>query len=153
MSFSRFFIFTTVCILWVGSSRPAVASNEDKKEANKIPNSPSVQKVPAPAILETQRQLEDIIQIHKTLQLGHQKEIQEIQRIMEQARAHQRLLKELAEDKGLSEGASTSVTRLDIEQAIRAQKIQLIKEQTEKNRTAVEMIEKQVIEEKEKKKS
>ena len=126
----------------------SAALEEKKEESNKLPSAPSVHKVPDTAVLETQHQLEGIIQVHKNLQLEHQKEIQEIQRIIEQARTHQRLLKELSQEKGLSAGASSSVTKIDLEQAIRSQKIQLIKEQTEKNRAEI-----QALEQKEKKKS
>ena len=141
------FIFT-VFLLQTGITSAASASTEEKKESDKIPTPSTVQKAPDANMLETQRQLEDIIRVHKNLQLEHQREIEEVQRIIEQARTHQKLLKELSQEKGLSAGASSPVTKIDLEQAIRSQKIHLIKEQTEKNQAEI-----RELEEKAKKKS
>ncbi len=134
MNCFRLFIFTSF-LLQLGITGTASASSEEKKESDKIPKAASVEKVSDANMLETQRQLEDVIQVHKNLQLEHQREIEEIQKIIEQARTHQKLLKDLSQEKGLSAGASSPVTKIDLEQAIRSQKIQLMKEQTEKNRT------------------
>ena len=152
MSRFRIFLLSLVFLFAAGATPRAfaVSQNQEKKDPGPIPSPPHVQ-IPNGSVAETQKQLDDIIQVHQTLQLEHQKEIVEIQRILGQARAHQRLLKELAEEKGISGGASSSVTRLDIEQAIRSQKIQLIKEQTGKNRAAIEDLEKQAVEKEEKK--
>ena len=152
MSSFRIFLLS-LSLLFAAGATPrafAVSQNQEKQDPGQIPSPPRVQ-IPNSPVAETQKQLDDIIQVHKTLQLQHQQEILEIQRILGQARAHQRLLKELAEEKGISGGAPSSVTRLDVEQAIRSQKIKLIKEQTEKNRAAIEDLEKQAVEKEEKK--
>lgn len=94
------------------------ASDEKKKEEAK----------PNPSIQETQQQLESIIKIHKNLQTQHQREIEEIQKIMEQARAHQKLLRELS-DKSSTSSVSSATPGVDIGEAIRHEKMGVIQKE------------------------
>lgn len=121
----------------------AYSSPQEKKKAEPQPD---------PSLKETQQQLESIIKIHKSLQTQHQREIQEIQKIMEQARAHQKLLRELSEKLPTS-SVSSATPGMDIEEAIRIEKIELIKEQTQKNKTAIKQMEEEIKKENAKPKS
>ncbi len=138
----RIYIFTFVLVL-IGLSTANSAPAEKKKvPPTKTPSAPSLE--------ETQQQLEQIIKIHKSLQTQHQREIQEIQKIMEQARAHQKLLRELSE-KSPTSPVSSATPGMDIEEAIRSEKIELIQDQTQKNKTAIERLEEEIKKENEKK--
>lgn len=86
------------------------------------------------SVAETHRQLEDIMRIHQTLELQRQQDILEIQKIMEQARVHQQLLQEFETTSPQGGGGEGG----EIEEAVRQKKIELIKEQTDKNRALME---------------
>ena len=105
----------------------------------RIPTAGYYSQVPAkPSVVEIQKELQQIVQIHRSLQAQHQAEIAEIQRITEQAKAHQKLLMKLS----TAPPSPTAQTR-DIDEVIRLQKIRLIQEQARKNRAALEEIQKQ----------
>ena len=110
-------------------------------------NTPYVQPpIPKPvdtSVIETQRQLQNILQVQKTLELQHQREILEITRIVEQARAHQQLLRELSAE----EAGGEAEKEKEFDKAVRRQKIKLIEKQTEENRAIVEEIKTKTAEE------
>lgn len=101
-----------------------------------------------PSVIEIQKELEQIVQIHRSLEAQHRAQIMEIQRITEQARAHQKLLKDLSAQKAR---VTASAPAPDIDEAVRLQKIRLIQEKARENRKALEEIqmkEKEGVEEK-----
>jgi hypothetical protein len=88
------------------------------------------------SIIDIQRELKDILEVHRTLQARHYDDIREIQRITEQARAHQKLLGELAAVRKMREAKPG----LDMEEILRLQKIRIIQDQAYQNRTSLEQI-------------
>lgn len=109
---------------------------------NPVPKIPkySVPKVPnyaRPGALEDvariQRELQDIIRIHQSLQFEQQRENREIQRIREQTQIHKQLLNNLA-------AAPSPPGPTSPEEALRAEKIRLIDEEAQKNRNTIEKI-------------
>jgi hypothetical protein len=119
---------------------------EEKKEAP-LPAAPvvtpRVTSQPAPpAVTDVQRELQEIVRIHQALQAQHVTQIREIQRIMEQARLHQQLLKDLAPARAAGGVPVTPATR-NVDELIRLQKIQLIQQQAAENRSRLEEIGKQ----------
>lgn len=108
---------------------------------------PQVPKVWDTSIAETQRQLQDILQIHQTLQVQQQAQIREIQRITDQARIHQEILKGLEAGKppgGVEEGANAKT----IEETIRLQKISLIQKEARKNKIRLKRFQRKAEQEK-----
>jgi len=100
---------------------------------------------PDPAVAEIHRQLQEILKVHETLRSQFQDQVREIQRITDQARAHQKLLKDLE----VARKIRPPQGKLDVEEAVRKEKIRLIQEQTLQNRTYLENLQKNPTEEKE----
>lgn len=88
---------------------------------------------PVPDVIKIQRDLENILQIHRNLEVQKFKQIREITQITEQARIHQQLLKDLALTRQVGPARTT-------EEAIRLQKIQLIQKQAQKNQAVMKKI-------------
>lgn len=107
---------------------PAPRQSKVPTARNTVPN------LPDPAVAEIRRQLEEIIQIHKTLQQVHQGQLREIQRITDQARAHQKLLNQLAPVRASNQVVKSS----NLEEIIRMEKIRQIQVQAQQNRAALE---------------
>ena len=114
-------------------------STPPKVTTSDIPKLVQVQaplpKYPDPSIVEVQRQLQDIVQIRQSVQMLQQRDIQEIQRITEQAQLHQRILEDLS-------AAKTPGQNEAVEEAIRRQKIELIEKQASKNIEILEELKK-----------
>lgn len=125
------------------------ADKEQKAGIQKPPRAPvipstSVPQVPQfPNVAEVQQELQNIVQIHKSLQYQHYNQIQEIQRITEQARAHQQLLKSLS----ASHTPATTPQGISVEEVLRREKIRLIQEQARQNRAVLEGLQKKAAEE------
>ncbi len=158
--FSRVAIFSLgillcgdVTALWAAKEEksfdPAAwwaAKKEKKEKKEKQQNPASVEgrtatvreapDIPDPAVAEVYRDLQNIIDLHKTLQVQHQTQIAEIQKITDQARAHQKILQTLDAVKRVP----PSRKRGGVEEMIREEKIRQIQRQTEKNRAALEGI-------------
>lgn len=97
-----------------------------------------------PSVAEIQKELQEIVQIHRSLQQQHRAQMAEIQRITAEAKAHQALLKNLAVSQ---KKVSASPSAADVEESIRIEKLRLIQEKARENRAAIEEIQKKVIEE------
>lgn len=118
--------------------------NEAKKEKKQNPTpaqTPPVAPretpdIPDPAVAEVYRELQNIIDLHKTLQVQHQTQIAQIQKITSQARAHQKILQTLDAVKRVPPAAG----RGGVEEMVRQEKIRQIQRQTEVNRAALEGI-------------
>ena len=93
-------------------------------EENKIP------------IEEIKKQIHEIIQIDATLKQGRQQQASEIQRIRDQARIHQQILKDLE----ASSQKRNSVNASDIDEILKQEKIRLIQQQTRQNREMIENV-------------
>ncbi len=136
----------------IGESFCPVFAAEEKKEpplpattvASPVPNAVPARPAP-PAVADVQRELQEIIKIHQALQAQHVTQIREIQRIMEQARLHQQLLKNLAPARAMptAPAASQAPGARNIEDMIRLQKIQLLQQQATQNRTRLEELSKE----------
>ena len=113
-------------------------------KAPKVPTVPVPASAVNPSITEIQKELQSIVQIHRSLQLQHQAQIAEIQKITEQAKAHQKLLKSLSVPVPQVPKAPSS----NIDEIIRVEKIRLIQEQAFKNRAMLEKIREQSLQEK-----
>ena len=128
------------------SGGPAGAASYGVPQIPKIPRVPQTSSyIPTPvkpSVLEIQKELEEIVQIHRSLQAQHRAQVAEIQRITEQAKAHQKLLQNLSPAPGGEEAPAE-----DMDEAVRRQKILLIKEQARENREAHEEIKKKEAEE------
>lgn len=143
-----FFAWILFSLLFLPAS-PLYAKAERKREAPEKPVVASTPQEPAPptkisgprypdpAVAEIHRELEEIIRVHQTLQIQYRGQIREIQRITDQARAHQRLLRDL-EAVRLVQQQVQAVKGLD--ELVRLEKIRLIREQTRQNRTLLEGI-------------
>lgn len=92
--------------------------------------------IPDPAVAEVHRQLNDIIQLHKTLQLQTRYKVREIQKITDQAEAHRKLLAELEAVRAVQRPVKTQ----SLEDIIRTEKIRQIQLQTVKNRQLLEEV-------------
>lgn len=156
MAHSQTAILTSLLIL--GSLTANVFAGEDQRRQIPLPPSiPKVEKSPtaglpprAPkiwdtSVVETQRELQDILRIHRTLQVQQQSQLREIQRITEQARIHQKILKDLAAGKealGIKSNVKT------VEETIRLQKIALIEKEARKNRAHLKRLQRRTAQEK-----
>jgi hypothetical protein len=105
-----------------------------------------VQKSPVPSlpsgavdtsVVNIQNQIKEIIRINESLKANEQRHLAEIQRIMDQARVHQRILEELRAAKGTKGKAKPS----EAEELLRQEKLRLIQEETEKNKKFIEGLE------------
>lgn len=107
---------------------------KEEKLSSPAPAAPS-EAGPNPAIADTYRDLQEVIRIHQLLQAQHKDQLQEIQRITEQARIHQKLLKEMQTAR---ERAAVKPARVD--EILELQKIRLIQQQARENRAYLEKI-------------
>jgi len=89
------------------------------------------------SILNLQKQISDIIKLNESIKASQQAQVGEVQRIIEQARIHQRILTELKEGEGKEEVKSS-----DAEVLLKQEKVRLIQNETEKNKEFIEEIEK-----------
>ena len=112
------------------------ASTDDKRSVHRLSMPPEV----APAsILGAQRPV-DLIDAHRNFQIQHEQQVAEIQRIMEQARTQQRAMRE-SSAAHKAQGTSTVVPGVDIQEALREQKLPLLPKTVEKNLPLSEKIE------------
>ena len=96
-----------------------------------------------PTIAEIQQELQNIVQIHQTLQTQQYGQVRELQRIREQTKAHQQILKDLSPAPKIPKTAKETVARSpDMEEILRLEKIRLIQEQTRQNKAILEGIQK-----------
>lgn len=141
-------LFVFILVLWGGLNESPAANDEKKETAvpqrpekivvQKTEVIPPVPRHPDPSIVEIQKQLQEILQTHRTLELERQQELAEVQKILDQSRMHHERLKDLhREPAGLPFPA-----RPETDEALRRQKIQLIEEQALKNRTKLENLKK-----------
>lgn len=115
---------------------PPVATEPQRAEGSPV----AVPDYPDPAVAEIHQELADIIRVHQSLQVQYRGQVREIQRITDQARAHQKLLKDLETIRHAQEATRAAKTLDDL---VRLEKIRLIQEQTHQNRTRLKEIQKQ----------
>ncbi len=89
------------------------------------------------SILNLQKQISDIIKLNESIKASQRGQVTEIQKIIDQARIHQRILTELKEGEEKGE-----VKPADAEALLRQEKVRLIQEQTEQNKEFIDEIEK-----------
>ncbi len=89
------------------------------------------------SILNLQKQISDIIKLNESIKASQQTQVGEVQRIIEQARFHQRILTELKEGEEKGEAKPS-----DAETLLKQEKVRLIGEQTEQNKEFIEEIKK-----------
>jgi hypothetical protein len=130
------------------SSNPGqVDTGAEYTKPSKLPpkiTAKSFQTVRDPSVTEIQKELQTIVKLHRSLQQQHREQIVEIQRITEQAQAHQKLLKNLADMRKTV--APADVPAMD--EALRIEKIRLIQEQARQNRVTLEKIREEAIQQK-----
>lgn len=78
-----------------------------------------------------QKQINEIIKVHEQLKSQYQEQAAEIQRITEQAKIHQRILRDLEEERM----KRTDVP--DTKEILRQEKIRVIIQETQKNQTYI----------------
>ena len=128
-----FTLFKSQFLLAADDKKPAapkVTKSQASEEKAPLPQ------IPDPAVAEIHKQLNDIIQLHKTLQLHTQYKVREIQKITDQAEAHRKLLAELEAARAVKRPVNTQ----SLEDIIRAEKIRQIQIQTVKNRQLLEEV-------------
>lgn len=149
ISLGLVFLFLGLMVAGAGSAETAKAKKKAaakkapeavSKLPEKEPSKASEPDYPDPAVAEIHQELADIIRVHQSLQLQYRDQVREIQRITDQARAHQKLLKDLETIRHAQEAARTAKTLDDL---VRLEKIRLIQEQTRQNRGRLEEIQKQ----------
>lgn len=126
---------------------PAAAQKESQTKNPVEPLPPPVSagtplvspSLPDPAIAEIQKDLREILRVHQLIQKQYREEVREIQRITEQAQAHQKLLQELEAARQIQKVQAG----MSPEEFIRLEKIRLIQEETRRNRTMIEEIQRQ----------
>lgn len=141
-------LFVFILVMW-GSLNESPAANDEKKETA-VPRPPEkivvaktevippAPRHPDPSIVEIQKQLQEILQTHRTLELQRQQELAEVQKILDQSRMHHELVKDL----NRKPAGSPLPAKPEMDEALRRQKIQLIEEQALKNRTKLENLKK-----------
>lgn len=131
---------------FTGLDRAEAAKKEKKKPASKktLVRAVAVPDYPDPAVAEIHQELDDILRVHQSLQVQYRDQVREIQRITDQARAHQKLLKDLETVRRVQQQAASAKALDDL---VRLEKIRLIQKQTHQNRTRLEEIQKQEKEE------
>lgn len=141
-------VFPALTLFQIGSLRAKEEQvSSPKKDKNLVVATAIPPKIPD--VVEIQRELQKILEIHRTLQIQHQDQIREIQRITEQARAHQKLLKTLEASR-----VARTTAPVDLDDFVRLEKIRLIEKEAQKNRASIEEMQKKAEEgEKPKKKA
>ncbi len=126
---------------WVPES---FSAENKKRKLPSVPEKPIVIKpvtlpipphIPDPSIAEIQKQLQEILKVHQSLELQRDRELEEIQKIMEQSRIHQQLLKDLAKPAQVKQQPV-------LEEALRREKIQIIEKEALKNQSKIEELKK-----------
>ena len=96
---------------------------------------PSIPKPLPPVTAEdsirVQKQIKDIIKVHEQLKLQYQEQASEIQRITEQAKIHQKILKDLEQERKKIESP------VDAKEILRQEKIRMIIQETQKNQSYI----------------
>ena len=133
----NFATLTTVFFLILGTT--AEVAWAEKKESPKTVEKGSPSTTSASQSMEQiQKDLRRIQEIHQTLQREHYEQIREIQKITEQAKAHQKLLKDLE----VQRQAAKPLNTFSVEEILRFEKIRLIQEEARQNRAVLEGIQK-----------
>ena len=132
-----FFIF--LLTFGIGGERVEGAKTESpspssKSDSDKESPAASVSTSSDSAAASIQRDLEGILRIHRALETQHRDQILEIQRITEQARIHQQILRNLE----IAQRAQKVQQAASIDEAVRRQKLLLIREKTRQNRAFLE---------------
>ena len=91
-----------------------------------IDNAPNIQKI--------QKQINDIIKLQETLKQTQQGQLSEIQKIIDQAKIHQRILDDIKMTKASRERVTPAAT----EQLLEQEKVRLIGNETEQNKKRLE---------------
>ena len=97
----------------------------------KMNNVADVPKTQDATIQRIQGQINEIIRMNETIKGQQQRDIQEIQRIMDQSRIHQRLLQELK----AGEEGKREIKPSDVEVLISKEKLGIIEKETKKNKS------------------
>ena len=129
-------LFTLFKIQFLSAADEKKPAGPEVKKSQAVKEEVPLPQTPDPAVAEIHKQLNDIIQLHKTLQLHPRDKIRAIQRITDQARAHRKLLAELEAVRAAKRPADSR----SLEDAIRVEKIRQIQLQTEKNRELLEKV-------------
>ena len=112
------------------------ASTDDKRSVHHLTTPPEA----APAsILGAQRPV-DLIEAHRNFQIQREQQVAEIQRIMEQARTQQQAMR-ASSAAHKAQGTSTVVPGVDIQEALRNQKLPLVPKSTKGDLSTAEAIE------------
>ena len=115
----------------------------------KLPQVPKVPKVPAPVtrenvqeipdVREIQKQIQEIISLNASLKTRYHDQVAEIQRISEQAKIHQRILKDYEKAR---KNAQAPYRTTDAKEILAQEKLRLIAAETQKNRQFIQKLEK-----------
>lgn len=108
------------------------------KSENKLPSvvKPALQAVRPANSDDINRQLQNIIKLNENLKMSQSSKAAEIQAIQEQARIHQQLLKNLESTKS----SEAVVSRNDVDEVLRQEKIRLIREQTSRSQEIIKSL-------------
>lgn len=97
----------------------------------------------SPDVTQLQEELQNILEIHRSIQLQGLSQIREIQRIRDQTEAHQALLKDLAPARNQMGSAVPDVPQgVTVDEFVRIQKIRAIQDQARENRGVLEGLQK-----------
>jgi len=102
----------------------------------------------SPDVTQLQEELQNILEIHRSIQLQGQNQIREVQRIRDQTEAHQALLKDLTPTRKQTGPVVPEVPQgVTIDEFVRIQKIRAIQDQARENRGVLEEMQKETGEE------
>ncbi len=123
-------------LLALGFSFGVYAAQKEQNSA--IPNTkpPVIPKTQDDTIQKIQGQINEIIRMNENIKARQQGDMQEIQRIMDQSRIHQRLLEEL---KAAQEN-KREIKPSDIEILLSKEKLGIIEKEAEKNKETLEVL-------------
>ena len=89
-----------------------------------------------PTVSDVERQLTELIQLNESIRQSQQGQVKSAQRIIEQARIHQRILKDIK----TTQSPARNVQPTNADEILKQEKLRLIREQTERNRRIIESL-------------
>ena len=114
-------------------------NKKENKKRLKAPLAPVVlasPKIADPAVADIKAELDEIIRIHDVLERQQRSDVQEIQKIADQARIHQKLLQQL----DTVRRAEAAKQRSGVEEVLRIEKIRQIQKTAEVNKAYLDKI-------------
>lgn len=94
--------------------------------------------LPDPSITKIQAQINDIIRLNESLRGKYKDQVDEIQRVNDQARSHKRILEEINSRR---QKEKPSLKPSDAETILQQEKIRLIRQQTDENKKFIDGLE------------